>query len=573
MRNLGTMGLAAAAAIALLSCEAAPPPPPPTPAPTPTARTTRPPQPTMAQPAWGERVALEMGKTIDISAVPEKPVTEMMAQAETMLLSMRPGDEKAVRPILVAIWKRAQDDQTRATALAFLAVSLVYEPTVEGYLERLTDAYGLAQYAGSIDTSATNNHAARAIVANAAGATRQGQDMVAMIKRVPRMPDASKPWLALARAAANERGQAFFDDAEEALKARPDAWRVRAALVDRLVDLGFGEGAIAAANAVDDAPPALRIAGARAQVDSGHAADAVQTLVIADAALAGVDEAGRSEVIFWLAQAKLRTGDNVGAQAAAATLEARPGWQREAALLAAALALVDERVDDAAAKLAPLVKGTPVSTVLVERHIGLLAMMVAAEKKDVAGVDKAARFFRVVDVDSASVDAAKARAARSDDSTMKGADLWKAASAPTARELAARRALATGAKNLAAIAISAATKNPMSREGRALLVAIAGTPDEKARAAELALQGDGPALAERDLLVVIDALGAAPTKTGAEQLKRLAKGASPAVEKAVIRAQEDLANPSLRAKREAEQKKDDGHDGHDGHTDHLGPKP
>jgi hypothetical protein len=385
----------------------------------------------------------------------------------------------------------------------------------------------------------------------------------------------------------NERGQPFFDDANAALVARPDAWRVRLALVDRLLDLGFADDATATATAVEGAPAAVGIAAARARVASGNGAAAVAVLEGFEKSLAGVDEPGRSEAMYWLAEAKLQAGDLVGAKATAAALEQRPGWQREAGLLAASLALLDGRVDDAAAMFVPMISGTPVSTVLVERRIGLLALLTCAEKADVVCVDKAARFLRIVDVDAAAIDAAKARAGRAVNGdaaavAAAGPAIWKQGSAPLPLELAARRAMATGATGLAKKAVAqAVAASANAREARALQVAIATSGDEKANAAVAALQGAGPPLSERDLLVVIDALGAAATKTGGFLLKQLKAGASPAVLKAIARAEQDLANPAARAKREAEEKGGAGaaghtdhgdHDGHDG-VDPRGPKP
>jgi hypothetical protein len=522
----------------------------------------------MASPSWGERVALELGREV-VAPAGVSPAA-LVQQAQQRLLSLDPGSERAAMPLLLQAWKGAVDDQTRGLALAFVAVAMVWDPAVEGYVERLTDAYGLGLYAGTIDTTATIGQAARSIVLGAGGSVRQARDLIDLLANMPRQPEELAPWLALARAGANDRRQAFFDEAERGLKAMPTAWRLRATLADRFADLGFYDRAIA--TVVDDgAPAAARLVKARAQVQAGLARDALPALTELSTSLVGVDEPRRSEALYWLAEAQLAIGDVASARTTATSLETRPGWRREAALLAASFALLDGRLDDAKGLLMPLIGGTPTSTVQVERRIGRLALDLAAEQRDTAGLERAERFLQVVDVDVEGIAAARARAARDGAAPVQtGPALLArvtAMDAATRDTLAARRAIASQALGLAAPLVERLAKAPHARAARALRVSLTDDPAAKAAAAVAALGGAGPPLVESDLLIVIDALGGAPTAGAEKLLAALASDARPAVQRAVQRAREDLLDPAGRARRLRERA--GGHDDHrpGGHRD------
>jgi hypothetical protein len=520
----------------------------------------------MASPAWGERIALDLGK--DVVAPTGVTPVELVQQAQQRLMSLEPGSERQAIPLLLQAWKGATDDQTRALALALVAVAMVWDPTVEGYVERLTDAYGLGLYAGTIDTTATIGQAARSIVLGAGGSVRQARDLIQLLATMARQPDDLPPWLALARASANDRRQGFFDEAERGLKTLPSAWRLRAALADRFADLGLHDRAIA--TIVDEgAPAAARLVKARAQVQAGLAKEALPVLTDLSTSLAGVDEPRRSEALYWLAEAQLATGDVAGARTSAAGLEARPGWRREAALLAASFALKDGRLDDAKGLLMPLIAGTPTSTVQVERRIGRLALDLAAEQKDGAALERAERFLQVVDVDVEGIATARARLGRDASAAAKaGPEVWAgvAAMEPAARDLlAARRAIASQAASLAAPVVDRLAKVPNARAARALRVATIEGAAAKADAAAAALGGVGPALVESDLLVVIDALGGASTPQAEKLLAAFDADDRPAVKRAVQRARDDLRDPASRARREQEAAGGDG--GHAGHDD------
>jgi hypothetical protein len=569
MRRVARLFVCAAIATAgltVLGCE----PPPASPPPPPTQTTpTRPPQPVMASPAWGERVALDLGK--DVVAPAGVAPAVLVQQAQAKLMSLEPGSERAAIPLLVQAWKGATDDQTRGLALALVAVAMVWDPTVEGYVERLTDAFGLGLYAGTIDTSATIGQAARSIVLGAGGSVRQARDLIDLLATMPRQPDDLWPWLALARASANDRRQAFFDEAERGLKTLPSSWRLRATLADRFADLGLYDRAVA--TIVDDgAPAAARLVKARAQVQAGLAQEALPVLLDLSTSLVGVDEPRRSEALYWLAEARLLTGDVAGARTTATSLEARPGWRREAALLAASFALQDGRLDDAKGLLMPLVAGTPTSTVQVERRIARLALDVVAEVKDAAAFERVERFLQVVDVDSEAIAAARARMARDAASAARtGPEILAGVTSmpvPARELLAARRAIASQAGGLAAPIVERLAKAPGARAARALRVGLLEEPRAKADAAVAALAGAGPPLLESDLLPVIDALGAAPTAQGEKLLAGLEQDARPAVKRAVQRAREDLRDPAGRARRLKEEAGD--HADHGGHDDHGG---
>ena len=76
---------------------------------------------------------------------------------------------------------------------------MVYDPVVDGYVERLTDAYGLAQYAATVDGGGYDGQSLRAIVGAAGGATRQATDLITLVTKAPKLPDVARPLLALAQ--------------------------------------------------------------------------------------------------------------------------------------------------------------------------------------------------------------------------------------------------------------------------------------------------------------------------------------------------------------------------------------
>jgi hypothetical protein len=535
---------------------------------------TRPPQPVMASPAWGEHVATQLGK--DVTAPAGVSANELVQKATLRLWSLEPGSEREAIFVLLQAWKAAPDDQTRGLALALVAVAMVWEPTVEGYLERLTDAYGLGLYAGTVDTSTPIGQAARSIVLAAGGSVRQARDLIELLTTMPRVPEEVIQWRAMARAAANDRRQIFFDDAERALKTTSTAWRLRATVADRLSDIGLYDRAAATIAAVgtpgapsatlEGAPAAAKLVWARALVQAGRAADALEALTHLSTSLVGVDEPRCSEALFWLAEAQLQQDDQAAAKKTAASLESRPGWRRDAGWIAASLAAREDRLDEAKALLMPLVSGTPTSTVQVERRIGRLALEVAAEQRDVAAFERAERFFRVVDLDPEGTAAARARLQEPPGTEPRsGRALWDSVARmeiSTRDLLAVRRAIAGQAPALVGPIVDRLVTQPSLRAARALRVSVLVEPSAKAVAAAAALDGKGPVLIESDLLPVIDALGGAPTANGERHLAALAADPRPAVTRAVEQARQDLRNPAGRLRRLANESGTHDDEGH-----------
>jgi hypothetical protein len=535
---------------------------------------TRPPQPVMASPSWGEHIATQLGR--DVVAPAGVAASELVQRAITRLWTLEPGCERDAVTSLLQAWKAAPDDQTRGLALALTAVAMVWDPAVEGYVERLTDAYGLSLYAGTVDTSTPIGQAARSIVLAAGGSVRQARDLVDLLTTMPRVPEELIPWRALARAAANDRRQAFFDDAERGLKATPTAWRLRATLADRLLDVGLTDRARAAilppqsTGGLDGAPAAVRLVWARALVQGGASHDALPVLTDLSASLIGVDAPRQSEALFWLAEAQLALTDPLAARRTASSLESRPGWRREAAWIAASLALVDDQLNESAALVMPLVSGTPTSTVQVERRVGRLALELAAEQRDASAFERAERFFRVVDVDPEGLAAARARLNRAPNAAPRsGRAIWESVAlmdATTRELLAVRRAIAGQAPSLVGPTLERLAKHPTLRAARALRTSLLDEPSAKAIAAVAALDGKGPALIESDLLLVTDALGGAPTTRGERLLAELATDPRPAVARAAQRAQHDLRDPAARLRRLEDES---GAHGHRDHPEHA----
>jgi hypothetical protein len=508
----------------------------------------RPPQPVMASASWGEHVALELGVKVAPVTV---PVDTLLKDAITAVYALDVGSEARARDLALQAWKSSSTDEQRGLALAIVAASMVYDPLVDGYTERLTDAYGLALYAGTIDSGNIDGHSLRAIVLAAAGANRQAREQIDIVKKTPKLPDSARPLLALAWAAVNERSDVFFAAAKDGLAARPDSDRLRLALADRFLDLGFADDALAAVT-VDRPVPVLRLAAARARVLKGDAT-ARTTLQELSTALTGVDESRRAEVLYWLAEAHLLNDDDGAAGETAALVEARPGWQREGQLVRAELALRASNITDAKGALLPLAQGTPTSTVPMERRAARLLLDVGAAARDVAAVDRGVRRLSGLDVDPEAIAAARAVVGTPPAATVDGKALWRAAVTPTAAQaqlLRARRALNMDAKTLARRELDVLLKDPLQRAARAV-DATFPRDDVAAQAAAgvSALEGKGPELVEDDLVGVVDALGAAPTPGVAARLAAFAKDSRERVAKTAERSSLELENPAQRRKR------------------------
>jgi hypothetical protein len=510
----------------------------------------RPPQPVMASASWGEHVALELGVKVAPVTI---PADTLLKDAITALHALDVSSEARARDLALQAWKSGSTDEQRGLALAIVAASMVYDPLVDGYTERLTDAYGLALYAGTVESGNIDGHSLRAIVLAAAGANRQARELIDVVKKTPKLPDSARPLLALAWAAVNERSDVFFTAAKDGLAARADSDRLRVALADRLLDLGFNDDALAAVT-VEHPVPALRLAAARARVLKGDAT-AVTALQELSTSLTGVDESRRAEALYWLAEAQLLNDEDGAAAETAAQVEARPGWQREGQLVRAELALRASNVIDAKGMLMPLAQGTPTSTVPTERRIARLLLDGAAAARDAGAVDRAIRRLSGLDVDPEAIDAARKLVESGGKAAPDGKAIWRTVVAPTAAQaqlLRARRALNMDATALARRELDVLLKDPLQRAARAV-DATFPRDDLAAQAAAgvAALEGKGPALVEADLVGVVDALGAAPTPGGAARLAAFAKDSRERVAKTAERSIVELENPAQRRKRVA----------------------
>jgi hypothetical protein len=525
-----------------------PPPSATTTAPAKDKTAKRPPQPVMASASWGEHVALELGVKVAPVTV---PADTLLKDAISAIHALDVGSEARARNLALQAWKSASTDDQRGLALAIVAASMVYDPLVDGYTERLTDAYGLALYAGTVDSGNIDGHSLRAVVLAAAGANRQAREQIDIVTKTPKLPDSARPLLALAWAAVNERSDVFFTAAKEGLAVRADSDRLRLALADRLLDLGFADDAVTAV-AVEHPVAALRLAAARARVLKGDAT-AVTALQDLSTSLTGVDESRRAEALYWLAEAQLLNDEDGAAAETAAQVEARPGWQREGQLVRAELALRASNVTDAKGMLLPLAQGTPTSTVPTERRMARLLLDVAAAARDASAVDRAIRRLSGLDVDPEAIDAARKLVGSGGKAVPDGKAVWRTVVAPTpaqAQLLRARRALNMEANSLARRELDVLLKDPQQRAARAV---DATFPRDdvaaQAAAAVAALEGKGPELVEDDLVGVVEALGAAPTPGVAARLAAFAKDGRERVAKTAERSAVELENPSQRRKR------------------------
>src|SRR5688572_25461558 len=104
----------------------------------------RPPHPNMATAAYGQRVLEERIQSAVASTGTNK-------EALDVLHDVQPGSEQRAAELAAAGYRAAKTDAERAAAITLIAVALVLDPVVEGYKERLTDAYGLCAYAVTVD--------------------------------------------------------------------------------------------------------------------------------------------------------------------------------------------------------------------------------------------------------------------------------------------------------------------------------------------------------------------------------------------------------------------------------------
>jgi len=569
---------------------------------------SRPPHPTMASALWGEQVAADLGRTVAgepaASAAESRP---LLTQAVVSLHTLQPGDEARARRLATRAWQAAPDDATRSTALAVAALAMVLDPAVEGYTERLTDAFGLAAWAGTLDAGDGAGQAARAVVGAAAGAVRQARALIDLLAATPKLPDDTRGLLALARDGVRDRSDALHDDLEAGLRARPDSARLRAIRGERLLELGLVDDALALVK--DAREPALVILAGRALVLADRPADAVARLQPLVEPLAGVDEPRRAEAMAWLglAQARDASRDPEAAAAARATqtaLSPRPGWAREAALIEATVLLGAGDLEAGRRNMTPLAQGTPTSTLLVERVLTGALLDTCGALGDAPCVERAARRLRLLDVDDARVLRARAAVVAGDAGAARPADapatdagaisadagspdagatstdagapalqqeadrLAPGTPAQQARLLAVRRARVARCLERARSTLDTLLAEPELRVARALAVPFRSDPLARAKQAAAAVGGRGAPLAEDDLVDVIDALGGARLKDSEALFSTLGADPRPRIRRAVARARDELKDPEARRRRlTSDDDRDPGHDEHGDHGD------
>lgn len=559
------------------ACPESPPPPPKavdagTPAATPLKR---PPHPNLATAAFGQRVVEER-----LSALgPDARGT--VADAMAALHDVAPGGEARVVTLALAALRDARTDAERGTALALAAVGLVLDPVVDGYKERLTDAHGLAAYAGTLDQSDATGQAARALVGAAAGAVEQARQRIHAIEDNP-APGAlsadARLLLALTRRVLGERGDALVGGLREVLKTQPQSLRARALLAEQLLELGLYPETLA----VTGTPPAspwLGAIAARARVLVGEVDAGIAALREVEGK---VDEGHRGEVLYWLARSLTQRPDSgAEVQGIASALAPRPGYAKESRVLEALQAQQAGDYAKARSILEPLASGPPRQSIDVDALA--LLMDACAGLGDRPCVDKVGAMLLRVDGDEGRVQVARAASVlvgKADGSVPEGVvDTFREAHRLTpfddklaakvgdpvvdggataaARVRAARRALARGDGAALATEALAPVKDPACRVCRALLASATPDPQEAVRRALRALEGAGPPLAEADLVRVIDTLGGFALPEAKKALADLDKDPRAGVKQAVALARAELQNPAARATR-----KGDAHDSH-----------
>lgn len=226
----------------------------------------RPPHPNLATAVYGQRVLEERAGALPASATGTK------ADVLAALHDIAPGTEQHAVALALAAARDARTDQERGTVLALASAAMVLDPVVDGYKERLTDAFGLAAYAATIDQSDGTAQAARALVDAAAGAVEQARRLIKGIEDTPVTgavsPD-TRLLMALTRRVIGDRGDALVADLRAVLKANPQSLRARALLAEQYLELGMVNETIEAAGTPPAAPWLAAIA-ARAQVLGGE---------------------------------------------------------------------------------------------------------------------------------------------------------------------------------------------------------------------------------------------------------------------------------------------------------------
>ena len=528
----------------------------------------------MATAAWGQRVLEE--RVGQLQPAPAKVSTVEVLDA---MHELTPRGAARAATLAAAAYRTGANDVARGTAVALLAAALVLEPTVEGYQERITDAHGLAAYAGTIDASDAIGQSARALVSGAAGSLSQAKRLIEVVSTTPGLATEPSLLLALARRLTGDTGDLMLADLSAAVRARPTSGRARAALAEAWLDLGlFPEAAQTAqlpAEAAAAQPWLLAVRG-RALVLDGKLEEGLALLQAAEPKL---DEGNRGDALYWLGRS-LAQRETAGAEVAAiaASLAARPGFAKEGAVLQALLAQQAGEFAKVRELLEPLVRGRPLLP--VDGDATWLLVDACAGLGDLRCVDQVGARGRAIDGDIARYHLARATAALVGKGTQADAGSEDAAAlvplreahraspfdaklaakvgdvvveggpSAAARVRAARKALLREAADSVDNALAPLAKITTCRVCRALDAAAASGLDA-ANKAYAAIAGAGPPLALDDLLAAINDLGAAPSKEAELGLALLDKDQRAEVQKAVAYARADHKNPDARRRKDA----------------------
>jgi len=298
----------------------------------------RPPHPNMATPAWGEK-ALEQLADKAPEDLTEKGHQGALDAALAQLHAIDADSEVLMRNAAVAAWRTAMDDASKGVSSALAAAAMVLEPTLDGYQERLTDAHGIAAYAGTLPSTTVVGQAARGVVAVATGRIETGRkllDRIADNAEQDKIDAETHLLLAQGYFLLGERSDVFFEQLAHAQKKRPDSPRARLLRVRALGEMGVLDD-IKTLQALDKRTPredALlgRLLTLHGDVDAGKK--------LLRAAQDKVPEAERGELLFWLGMA-LKDDPIEGKQATAIVdkLNVMQGYRGEALLLNAHLAM------------------------------------------------------------------------------------------------------------------------------------------------------------------------------------------------------------------------------------------
>jgi hypothetical protein len=521
----------------------------------------RPPYPNMATAAWGQEVLEERLRAVPAAEAAPPKTTDIL----DALHELAPGSELRAQELAVRAFRGAKTDAERGTAAALLAAALVLEPTAQGYKDRVTDAFGIGAYAGTLDASDAVGQGARALVNASAGSLAQAERLVDVVANTPRVTAEARLFLALTRRVTGSSPlDVVIADLKQTLEARPKSLRARTSLAEILLDLGFSEDVIFAVDAPDTkdtagvrAPWLVALHG-RALVLQGEVPAGIELLRDAESKL---EEGRRGDALYWLGRSLTQTEAwATEVPPIAAQLQQREGFMKEARTLEALVALLGGDPKKAADIARPLAMGQ--ARMPVDIDAGWIAVDACAGAHDEDCVEELGRKVVTLDGDLARLFRARATAhakpeAGPDEKSLalntQAERLSPFADDPVAtrRLKAARKAVVRGAPSLARAALAPHAKK--CRVCAAVLTHAQGGKDgaEAALAALAIPEGISPPLADADLVGVIDALGGHADDRTRAALEALAKDSRPMVQKAVAQARADHKDPDARRRREA----------------------